>query len=197
MIATQNKYMIVGNGRIPVFNMLFDIENVKKDYIEIQLPDWFRSYKGKKIIKIYGTQLYQIFGNKTTQGDYQFDNETPLESTLHSNIVGSTNTGILIDPYPNLPDADGPNIKDQWIPQGPFSGGINDIYDQYVLTANNFYTPKTYEYTEGIDKNGTLRFWFKNKYGVTIPIFYVCHVDETVFYSSFLLFKIEMELLTL
>jgi hypothetical protein len=195
MIASQTKYMVIGNGRIPKYEMLDTLPNTKVETITARIPEWFRTYKGKKIIKIYGTQLYQILGNETF-GEYQFDTTTPLEATIHSNIARDHNTGVLKEPFEDLP----PNVvpdgvsPDHWEPSAPSSAGINDLYDNYVLTANNFYTPKTYEYNDTTITE--IKFWFKNRYGVSIPIFYVYNYDGG-FLSSFLLFKIEMELMTI
>jgi hypothetical protein len=198
MIATQSKYMVVGNGRIPKFEMLRNLPNTKIETITAQIPEWFRTYNGRKIIKIYGTQLYQIYGNYNFQ-DYQFDSSTPLEATIHSNITKDGNTGLIIEPLENLPPAErDPGISpDYWEPTGPFSGTVNDIYENYVLTANNFYTPKTYEYTD--TSITEVKFWFKNRYGVKIPIFYVYNPENggTDFMSTFLIFKIELELMTI
>jgi hypothetical protein len=159
------------------------------------LPDWFRVYNGKKIIKIYGTQLYHVYANFESI-NYDYDVETPLAATLHSNVVGNNNTGTLVDPNPDLPDQAGPEDPNLWSPTGPSDGDINNIYHQYVLTANNFYTPKTYEYTDPSIQE--LRFWFKNRYGVVVPIYYIRHYaeDNARWFATFLLFKIEIELLT-
>jgi hypothetical protein len=186
--------MVVGNGRIPPHGALSTLPDSKQDYISILLPDWFRVYKGKRIIKIYGTQLYQVYSDDRIH-DYNYDAEMPMEATLHSNVVGNNNTGTLVDPSPELPDAAGPPKPGMWIPSGPASGDINDLYNQYVLTANNFYTPKTYEYTDNSLQE--LRFWFKNRYGAILPVYYIFHdPDNTLIYATFLLFKIEIELLT-
>jgi hypothetical protein len=104
----------------------------------------------------------------------------------------------MLDPLPNLPTAPGTGEtsewgKQLWLETGPFSGTICDIYDQYVLTVNNFYTPKLYEYTDPTISE--IQFWFKNRYGVKLPIFHLIKKD-TDLYSPMLLFKIEMELIT-
>jgi hypothetical protein len=186
--------MIVGNGRIPSYDTLGDIPNTKINSISIILPEWFRTYTGKKIIKIYGTQLYSLITPIGTS-EYHFDTEIPLEATLHSNIARESNTGILIEPFPGIPEiGEDPAGPDFYNPDRPSTGSINDLYDGYVLTVNNFYTPKTYEYTDLTMTE--LTFWFKNRYGVEIPIFYVyTNSDERV--SHFLMFKIECELLTI
>jgi hypothetical protein len=119
-----------------------------------------------------------------------------LEATLHSNIARESNTGTLVD-YVDVPimneDGHGPEFYN---PDRPSSDSINDLYDGYVLTVNNFYTPKTYEYTDLSMLE--LQFWFKNRYGVKTPIFYIFNdKDHDVFASHFLLFKIECELLTI
>jgi hypothetical protein len=72
--------MVVGNGRIPPHDALPTLPDSKQDYISILLPDWFRVYKGKRIIKIYGTQLYQVYSDDRVH-DYNYDAETPLEAT--------------------------------------------------------------------------------------------------------------------
>jgi hypothetical protein len=195
MIASQNKYMVVGNRRIPPFKSLSTLPDRKQDFISIQLPDWCRNFNGTRIIKVYGTQVFFIKANYTST-DYEFDGSMPLEATLHSNIAENSNAGVLVDPSPDLPP--GPTVKPgEWQAEGPFTGDINQIYDQYVLTTNNFYTPKTYEYTDKSILEA--RFWFKNRYGMTIPIYYVYHdtTSEGWFYTNFLIFKIEMELLTI
>jgi hypothetical protein len=200
MIPTQNKYMVVGNGRVPTYSALQSLPNKNVDHISVELPDWFRNYNGRKYIKVYGTQVYFLRLQSGDDDDkYTFDQIVPLEATLHSDIAKDTNTGIIVDPLPNLPAAPGPDEtaiwgKKSWWETGPFSGTINDIYDQYILTVNNFYTPKLYEYTDPTIQE--IRFWFKNRYGVRMPIFYLIKNDANDLLSAMLLFKIEMELIT-
>jgi hypothetical protein len=200
MIASQNKYMVVGNGRVPTYAALQTIPSRTVDHISVVLPEWFRNYSGKKYIKVYGTQVYFLkLETKIEDNKYTFDQLVPLEATLHSDIAKNTNTGSIIDPIPDLPAAPGNTegadwAQDMWVETGPFSGTIDDMYDQYVLTVNNFYTPKLYEYTDPTIQE--IRFWFKNRYGVRLPIFQLVKKDIDNFYSFVLLFKIEMELIT-
>jgi hypothetical protein len=194
MIASQSKYMVVGNGRIPSLDTLRDIPSTKIDHISIILPEWFRTYTGKKIIKVYGTQLYSVLLPAVDGVQYQFDTDIPLEATLHSNIARESNTGILIEPYPDVPVLPPTPVPPVFYnPEGPSSENINELYDGYVLTVNNFYTPKTYEHTDPTLIE--LQFWFKNRYGVRLPVFYVYNEDDN-HVANFLLFKIECELLT-
>jgi hypothetical protein len=103
MIATQSKYMVVGNGRIPTLESLPDIPDAKVDYISVILPEWFRTYNGKRIIKIYGTQLYNL-ESPVGAIDYTFNTEIPLEATLHCNIARESNTGCLVEPFVGVPE---------------------------------------------------------------------------------------------
>jgi hypothetical protein len=88
-------------------------------------------------------------------------------------------------------------------PTFPFPSSLGELYDDYILTANNFYCPKTYEYNNTAMTH--LTFYFRNCHGVKLPIFYVFnygYTDENnhvVQYNegSFLWFKIECELITL
>jgi hypothetical protein len=173
--------MVVGNGRIPTYETLNQIPNTKVSTIEVTLPEWFRTSQGKKFIKIYGTQLYCIVQD-TDNEKYKYDVDTPLEATIHCNLARDANTRTLAEPYVNVPESKGSNEL------------INEVYDGYVSTVNNFYTPKVYEYKYPamID----LCFWFKNKHGSKIPIFYVQDSDTEDIDVCFLLFKIEYELIT-
>jgi hypothetical protein len=173
MIPTQNKYMVVGNGRVLIYSALQSLPNKTVDHISVELPEWFRNFSGKKYIKVYGTQVYFL--------------------RIQTGIAKNTNSGLIIDSLPDLPAAPGNSEPQYWLETGPFSGTINDIYDQYVLTVNNFYTQKLYEYTDPTIQE--IRFWFKNRYGVRLPIFHLVKKD-TDLYSTMLLFKIEMELIT-
>jgi hypothetical protein len=140
MIASQNKYMIVRNRRIPTYDSLHLIErNVKVDSISVTLPEWFRTYGGKKIIKIYGTQVYQLNAAKILL-DYEFEPNLALELTLHSNVAKDNYTGTLLEPYPLVPEVWDTHNKspDKWLPTVPAKDNINNIFEGYVLTANNF-----------------------------------------------------------
>jgi hypothetical protein len=152
----------------------------------------------RKSLKIYGTQVYQLNAAKILL-DYEFEPNLALELTLHSNVAKDNNTGTLLEPYPLVPEVWETHNKspDKWLPTVSAKDNINDIYEGYVLIANNFYIPKTYEYTDMTMTE--LKFWFKNRYGVTVPIFYVFfeQEDHNEFFANFLLFKIECELLTI
>jgi hypothetical protein len=194
MIPVQSKYMVVGNGRIPDPKSIYLIPDTKVEEIKIVLPEWFRGYNGRKFIKIYGTQLICIAGTNENQQGYYFDFDTPLEATIHSNIARESNSGTLLEPVQNVPVTQ--KLNDYiYIPTWGANELINELYDGYVLTANNFYTPKLYEYTNPAITE--LSFWFKNRYGTKIPIFYVHDGNSEEPLCNFLLFKIECELITL
>jgi hypothetical protein len=187
--------MVVGNGRISVYETLNLIPDVKIDSISIVLPVWFRTYNGKKFIKIYGTQLNSIVQD-TDNDTYKYDVDTPLETTIQCNLARDVNTGILIEPFNDILETSNPTGLDNvYSPSYNSKELINELYDGYVLTVNNFYTPKIYEYTDPAINE--LHFWFKSKYGTKIPIFYVHAADTEDIDVRFLLFKIECELINL
>jgi hypothetical protein len=211
MIANQSKYMIIGNSRIPNREEIATSPNVKIYSVKSELPVWFRTYNGRRIIKVYGTTLYQMLSDVSGQNMYVYDQDTPLQATIHSNIALYSNTGRIIDeiPKPVNPHYENPTNDDNpetfWIPEAPLklNSNTDDIYGSYVSTVNNFYNVKTYEYTDPAITH--LEFWFKNRYGNTIPIYYIkkdVQYEEGIEVGAnyryvFLMFKIECELLTL
>jgi hypothetical protein len=168
MIASQLKYVIVGNRRVPDPKSIYIIPNVKEDEIRVILPEWFRGYIGRRFVRIYGTQLICIAGTNENEEGYYFDYNILVEATLHSNIARYSNTGTLIEPFEYVPEVDFVNAN-VYDPTWGAHELINELYDGYILIANNFCMPKVYVYN-GNSQN---------------PL------------CNFLLFKIECELMTI
>jgi hypothetical protein len=206
--------MIIGNPRIPNRDEIVASPNCKIYSVKSELPSWFRTYRGKRIIKVYGTTLYEMLTDiNSTPDKYVYDADTPLQATIHSNVAISSNTGRIIDeiPKPVNPHQGYPiNNSDPetfWIPEAPIpmNSTTDDVYSGYVSTVNNFYNVKTYEYTD--PSLMYLEFWFKNRHGNTIPIYYIKQehavgddgelLPNQMIRYVFLMFKIECELLTL
>jgi hypothetical protein len=82
-----------------------------------------------------------------------FDNL--LHTTIHSNIAAFANSGS------NLNTISDENIIGH--------SAVIDTYQNYIMTGNNYFTPKSYEIYDTTVR--TLDFWFKDYEGHSLPIF--------------------------
>jgi hypothetical protein len=122
--------------------------------IEFLLPSWFTTWSGKKIIKVYGCSFVylrnQLISNKY---QYQF-------ISVHSNIAVNDNT-VLNCKYINELT---PDYKSD-----------SQYYD-YLITCNNYYSPKIYDVTNSDLKS--IKINFTDAFGDVIKLKY--NTTETV-----------------
>jgi hypothetical protein len=149
--------------------------------IRYELPDWFLNFKGKRYVKIIGVHSNKFFKDNiamelNSDGSflYGYDGTTsdnpPSIATLHSNLASLTNlTGLKL---PN-------DFETEWnYNWGDSLNNAKVVYDfnnndtsDYVMTANQFFTPKIYQINDDIlNEYKTIKFWFKDDKHKIFPV---------------------------
>jgi hypothetical protein len=146
-----------------------------------QLPAIFHSFPNHKFIKVNTASVSYIKWENGQNYITEHPNQ-PTSATLHSNItdyheyniVNTTDYGVGSENYTTPPD--------------------------YVMMCNSFTIPKIYHIganSKVNTTNGEMRFEFKDFMGKNIPLIeYKYDVENKLSSMFFLLFKIELELLT-
>jgi hypothetical protein len=212
LFAKQSNYVVVTNKYVPTFEEANRYGNKYPDQevfgCEIVLPDWFAFSKGRRFIKFYGSNIIlnkrnvvRTWTQKAPGGDwfwtyYTDENiyENVLHMTIHSDVAKFTNGG-----YTKVDIKEG---LEKVIPEKETS------YEDYVMVANNFFIPKTYEILDPNQK--TVKISFLDSHGRQQRVFYLRdfmgaedmdgdgHVESThSFNMEALMFKIECELIVI
>jgi hypothetical protein len=183
---TSNKYFIVGNVNYSLQEILeiFTTDNeITKNDIKVVIPDSFKSYTGRKYIKVYGCTLHNhyIEYDVTNQKLLNDVISVPSHTNLHSNLANMNNTQA---------------IASQKIDK---DGNINYVHEymDYVVTTNNFLNQKIYEVPDTMTE---IDFYFTDHYGFKVPIFNKMDISGSssntkVFVLNLSLYKIEMEMI--
>ena len=142
--------------------------------ISFDLPFWFVNWNGKKIIKVYGCSFnYLESENKVPKISTKYLNQFV---TVHSNIVAN-DTENLISYYPNESSSFGIH-------------STSESNNNYMMVANNYYTPKIYDLTHSDIQQITI--WFKGADTANICLRGSCGHDLQEIEQA--VFKIECEL---
>jgi hypothetical protein len=202
MSNKENKYFIIGNYPL-IYHQRIDAEDKKWNDMDVkiwryQLPSWFYDSNDRKIIKITGSNVIQHRYTRDTttnpipetEEDQQGEFFQTLHTTIHSNIIKFSNAGTNINTIdiPKFYNANGDQIHED------YSDNLN-IYDDYMMLANNFFTPKFYELPDNTVR--TIDIWFRGNDGKRLPIFKIERkvVDsKDIINISQLIFNIEGEL---
>jgi hypothetical protein len=189
--AKQSKYIVIGNRPIVSFDEMpttFNITGPETYEWKFDLPDWFKNNgNDRKIVKIYGGSvlMHRQILTIVSEGDHikkDIHFENLLHATIHSNIAEFANVGSNINTIAELGTAD--------------HSALISAYKNYVMVANNFFTPKIYEIPDTTTR--TLTFIFHDKEGKPIPLFHIeqNYLDDPLSISiNQLVFKIEGELM--
>jgi hypothetical protein len=149
--------------------------------IKYDLPDWFLNFKGKRYIKVIGVHSNKYFKDDITQIKNHeavyasiYNRRTsqlpPTLATLHSNLGTLINLeGLKINQ----------DIDDHWVNfWGDTLSDYNvdiDIHNNqtnnYVMTVNQFFTPKVYQVDEDkLAEFKTIKFWFEDDKHNNFPV---------------------------
>ena len=94
--ATQSKYFVIGNRPLATWQEILYKQwpdQVVYDWY-ILLPIWFKLHKGQKIIKFFGSNIeLQKQSVVLLNGQHTQTLELPQHITIHSNLVGFSNSG--------------------------------------------------------------------------------------------------------
>jgi hypothetical protein len=146
-----------------------------------QLPPVFVNYENHKFIKINGVTVSYIRW-ETSQPYITEHPQQPTHVTLHSNIVDYHEWNIV-----NTTDY-GVNTYNYTTPE------------DYVMMCNTYLAPKIYHVAVNnkiITDNGLMKFHFQDFMGRNIPLIeFKYNAVNKLFSMFFLLFKIELELIT-
>jgi hypothetical protein len=164
-----SKYAVLSNKPI-----IKDVET-KRSRISFGLPFWFTNWKGQKIIKVYGCSFAYL----------ETENLVPKLSTKYANQFISVHSNIAADDTEHLESV---YLETKQRP----SQSETDIFVNFMMVANNYYTPKIYDLTNSTVKE--IEIWFKDAYGeiVNLKLPFATPSGELEFYQA--LFKIEIEL---
>jgi hypothetical protein len=124
--AAQSKYFVIGNRPLATWQEILYKQwpaQVVYDWY-ILLPAWFKFHKGQKIIKFFGSNIeLQRQTVVLINGEHTQTLELPQHITIHSNLVGFSNSGetsfdfdegrnpIVDDPYGDGEAERGPLVK--------------------------------------------------------------------------------------
>jgi hypothetical protein len=201
----ENKYFVIANYPL-IYHQQVENEDRKWNSMVVNewkfaLPPWFYSSQYKKMIKFYGSNVFQhkYSMNKTissppeTIEEQQTEFFQVLHATIHSNLSKINKDGQNINTIP-IPIfyKDGNRVYDDY-----YKNDIH-IYDDYMMLVNNYYTPKVYVIKD--DTIRTIDITFKANDGRTLPIFEIDRIYEGVETTdnikiNQLLFKIKGELI--
>jgi hypothetical protein len=186
MTVVQSKYSILSNK--PLHKE--DIGEYKE--IIYVLPEWFVNWNKTKLIKVYGCSFAYLDSN----------NKVPIISSLYQNQFISVHSNIVRDDTQSLNSAylfDGwrlgnPNVSVELLDEARVNA-------DFMMVANNFYTPKIYNLTNSTLKQ--IEIYFKDATGTVIPLrtpYYVGEIEPGVGVHPNeirqAVFKIEIELAT-
>jgi hypothetical protein len=117
--------------------------------IDFLLPEWFIIWTGRKIIKVYGCSFAYL----------ESDNKEPKISTRYANQFITVNSNIVRDDTTNMRTKYDEELNE---------AAISHENESYMMTVNNFYSPKIYDVT---NSNLTkIKVWFNDATGTVIPI---------------------------
>jgi hypothetical protein len=94
--ATQSKYFVIGNRPLATWQEILYKQWPEQTVYEwyISLPPWFKLHKGQKIIKFFGSNIeLQKQSITLINGEHTQVFELPQHVTIHSNLVGFSNSG--------------------------------------------------------------------------------------------------------
>jgi hypothetical protein len=179
----SSKYTVLSNKPLD-FEVISDPIKIR-----FSLPFWFTDWPGQKLIKVYGCS-FAYLETETVDGK-----KVPKLSTKYANQFISVHSNITQDETEHLTSFYD-NTVGHTVPDSnakPSQSEI-DILVDFMMIANNYYTPKIFDLT-----NSTLKeivIWFKDAYGQTIPLKNTFTPPSGVYMSEFYqaLFKIEIEL---
>ena len=174
MSIITSKYTVLSNKPVPKTNPA-----ILASKIGFKLPFWFTNWKGQKIIKVYGCSFAYL----------ETENWVPKLSTKYANQFISVHSNIVANDTDHL-DSDYINEKNLTFHK-PGESEIASFVD-FMMVANNYYTPKIYDLTNSDIKNIVV--WFRDAYGNLInlvDVFRGVGVEDE-FHQA--VFKIEIEL---
>jgi hypothetical protein len=147
--------------------------------ISFTLPCWFTNWNGQKLIKVYGCSFSYL----------ETENKEPKPSSRYANQ--------FISVHSNITRADTEHLSSIYTEDGtrPTSNEI-ELFVDFMMVANNYYTPKIYDLTNSTEKEIVI--WFKDAYGQQIKLRepFTPNNGQGEAWSEFYqaVFKIEIEL---
>jgi hypothetical protein len=181
MSVVTSKYTVLSNKPVPRFH-----DGVfHNSHISFTLPFWFTNWQKQKVIKVYGCSFAYL---DILPGDLPL--YVPRPSIKYANQFISVHSNIVRDDTEHITGVLGN--------EGKPTESETEIFADYMMVANNYYTPKIYNLTNSAAKE--IEIWFKDAYGNTIDLqvpFSVYNrppdVDDDLG-SYFATFKMEIEL---
>jgi hypothetical protein len=162
MAVVQSKYTTLSNkpvhrGDLGEFTL-----------IAYKLPEWFTNWKKTKIIKVYGCSFAYLDSK----------NKVPTISTLYQKQFISVHSNIVKDDTTFLKSVyllEGWREAQPAVPEEVLDEAT--IADGYMMTVNQFYTPKIYDKTNS--NINQIEIYFKDATGNIIPL-RTPYVGETI-----------------
>jgi hypothetical protein len=146
--------------------------------ISFSLPYWFTNWNKKKFIKVYGCSFAYL----------ETENKEPKPSTKYANQFISVHSNITRDDTEHLAAVYEDGVRP--------TSSETELFADYMMIANNYYTPKIYDLTNSAIKEIVI--WFKDAYGQQIKLRepFTPNNGQGEAWSEFYqaVFKIEMEL---
>jgi hypothetical protein len=184
MSVVTSKYTVLSNKPIPkAHDGAFH-----NTHIFFTLPFWFTSWQKQKVIKVYGCSFAYLDMLPSDQAIF-----VPRPSSRYANLFISVHSNIVRDDTEHITGI----IENEDKP----TESETEIFADFLMIANNYYTPKIYNLTNSTAKE--IEIWFKDAYGNTIQLqepFSGFNRPDDVDNDNgnyFATFKMEIELATL